>query len=107
MSIALADLVGAGAGLLMRDDSFDPSLPVPLKIGDLNLDGFPDIVPIVGGTPKILLSKGGRSFELVRDDVEALDAMDDARGVAFVDLDEDVRLRPLFAGRTDADVFAG
>ncbi|EJD46184.1 hypothetical protein AURDEDRAFT_63627 [Auricularia subglabra TFB-10046 SS5] len=95
LSIPLADLVGSSsAGLLMRDDSFDPSLPVALKVGDINLDGFPDIVPIVVSTgnkrtPKILLSEGGRALELVKDDVEPLDVIEDARSVALIDLDED------------------
>ena len=95
LSIDLAHLTGSSGNLLLRDDTFSPPIPVPLRIGDMNLDGFPDILAIVAQkdgshVPKVLLSKSGTTFELVRDNVEALDAIKDARAIAVVDLDEDV-----------------
>ena len=88
--------VAGSSYLLMQDKSFKPALPVPIKVGDLNLDGFPDLLPIVvsgdgSRTPKMLLSKHGHGFELVKDDVEVLESITDARSIAMVDLDEDVR----------------
>ncbi|KAH7099716.1 hypothetical protein BKA62DRAFT_709222 [Auriculariales sp. MPI-PUGE-AT-0066] len=93
VSIPLGDILDTDA-LLMQDDTFKPYLPVALRIGDLNLDGFPDIIAIAvekdgSRVPKVLLSNGGRKFQLVKDDVEALEAIKDARGVTVVDLDED------------------
>ncbi|KAG8858531.1 hypothetical protein FRB96_005203 [Tulasnella sp. 330] len=100
------------AGLLFTDRTYNPPLPVPLKIGDADLDGFPDILAIVShlsqyrmdNKPWMLRSipcdgqalpdngrcaKGRRTFELVTHHVEALATINDARGVAFLDMDED------------------
>jgi len=92
------------------DTSYTPPIPLPLKLGDANLDGFPDFLAIIGSpskhdrTPKLFLSvecgtagavgcsggKGRRGWTQVKKGVESLDAIKDARGVAFLDLDEDV-----------------
>lgn len=93
--------------LLLFDTSFSPSLPVPLRIGDIDLDGFPDLVPIVvhkdgSRTPRVLVShpcspgvKGcsssfGRTFGIQTKNTGALDKITDARGISFLDIDEDV-----------------
>lgn len=101
------------AGLLFSDTTYNPPLPVALKIGDADLDGFPDILAIVShlsqyrmdNKPWMLRSipcdgkplsdngrcaRGRRTFELVTHHVEALATINDARGVAFLDMDEDV-----------------
>jgi integrin alpha FG-GAP repeat containing protein 1 len=117
--VSLKDLVPTSDGstpqLLVLDTTYDPPLPVPLKIGDLNLDGFVDIVPIVatrppgGGsklakTPKILGSvacrkgvagcgsggKGRRGWSVLGRDNNILEEFQDARGVVLIDIDEDV-----------------
>ena len=88
---------------------------MPLKIGDLNLDGFVDIVVIVATpsagdwsklakTPKILGStacrkgvagcgpdgQGRRGWSVVGRDNNVLEEFQDVRGVVLVDIDEDV-----------------
>ena len=100
---------------MVLDTTYDPPLPVPLKIGDLNLDGFVDIVPIVATpyagdrsklkkTPKILGSvpckkgvagcgpdgQGRRGWSVLGRDNNVLEEFRDARGVVLVDIDEDV-----------------
>jgi integrin alpha FG-GAP repeat containing protein 1 len=114
---------GAPPSLLVLDTTQNPPLPVPLKLGDLNLDGFPDLVPIIvstpaGGrskqerTPRILNSvpcaKGvagcgpegnrRRGWSELKKGTNVLDSVKDARGIAFLDLDEDVRLFLLLLG---------
>src|SRR5262245_8969949 len=47
--------------LLVMDTSYTPSLPIPLKLGDVNLDGFTDLLSIFVSpegdhTPKMMLS---------------------------------------------------
>ena len=103
------------------DTSHDPPIPLPIRVGDLSLDGFPDLVPILtsptsGGvfgigasfsrTPVVLSSvpcgrsvvgctsngRGRRGFQRLTSGVEALQSITDARGIALVDLDEDVGL---------------
>jgi integrin alpha FG-GAP repeat containing protein 1 len=88
-----------------------------LKIGDADLDGFPDLLPIiahngevygVATTPWLLRSvpcnvnydknlggcpTGRRAFDPVSKEVGVLQAISDARGVAFLDMDEDVSCR--------------
>ena len=117
--ISIKDLVPTSDGstpqLLVLDTTYNPSLPVPLKVGDLNLDGFVDIVPIIATpspgdrsklakTPKILGSvacrkgvagcgpdgKGRRGWSVLGRDNNVLEEVQDARGVVLVDIDEDV-----------------
>jgi hypothetical protein len=96
--------------LLVLDNTYSPALPLPIKLGDANLDGFPDLLFIVfnpsdgSQTPKLLFSEpcakglggcdekgqGRRGFQLITKGAETLEAVKDARGVAFLDMDEDV-----------------
>ncbi|QRW26836.1 Cdc73 family RNA polymerase II accessory factor [Rhizoctonia solani] len=123
--------------LLLTDTSHNPPLPIPLRIGDANLDGYPDILAVavdeagVNRVPVLLFSVPGkdgplisanaldsrglefsphvqqlfgvgrnvsttssgthhrRFFKSAKRGAEALAEITDARGVAFVDLDED------------------
>jgi len=82
-----------------------------LRVGDYNLDGYPDILIILGTargatTVRLLQSetcssssskecgkaaeKGRRRFREVKKGAEALTAMEDVRGASFMDIDEDV-----------------
>lgn len=108
----------------MNDVTHDPPLPLPIRVGDLSLDGFPDLIIIVasapeGGilgvgasidrTPYILSSvpcargiagcnesgQGRRGFAVASTGSEALRQIVDARGVTVLDLDEDVCCHPL------------
>ena len=105
----------------MNDATHEPAIPLPIRVGDLSLDGFPDLIPIVasaphGGvlgigatsnrTPRLLTSipcasgvpgcgtkgQGRRGFRVVSQGSDALREVVDARGVTVLDLDEDVRL---------------
>ena len=121
--VSIKDLVpttdGTTPQLLVLDTTYDPPLPVPLKVGDLNLDGFADIVLIIAApsgdrsrlakTPKILGSvacrkgvagcgsdgKGRRGWSVLGRDNNVLDEFQDARGVVLVDIDEDVSFASL------------
>ena len=110
--------------LLMNDVTHDPPLPLPIRVGDLSLDGFPDLIIIVASAPKggilgvgasidrtpYLLSsvpcargiagcnesgQGRRGFAVASTGSEALRQIVDARGVTVLDLDEDVCCHPL------------
>ncbi|KAG1748835.1 uncharacterized protein EDB91DRAFT_1111126 [Suillus paluster] len=109
--IPLSDLLpsSSSSSLLVLDTTYSPSIPLPIKLGDANLDGFPDLLLIVSNpsdlshTPKLLLSEpcakglggcdkkgeGRRGFHLVTKGAETLEAVKDARGAAFLDMDED------------------
>ena len=98
--------------LLVLDTSITPAVPVPLKIGDIDQDGFPDILAIVSSgtsshssrTPRLLTSvpcarglpgcdangRGHRGWKVLEKGGEVLGRVGDARGVAFLDTDEDV-----------------
>lgn len=92
--------------LLVQDTTSSPSIPVAIKLGDANLDGFPDMLLVVstsqGRTPKMVYSvpcargiigcdaNGKRGWQAVKKGVESLEEVKDARGISFVDMDEDV-----------------
>ncbi|KAF9239681.1 hypothetical protein BU15DRAFT_74536 [Melanogaster broomeanus] len=86
---------------------FLAALPLPIRLGDANLDGFPDLLLIAATgdahTPKLLFSEpctkglagcdenglGRRGFRLVTNGAESMQSVHDARGAMFLDLDED------------------
>ncbi|CDO68919.1 hypothetical protein BN946_scf185000.g62 [Trametes cinnabarina] len=97
--------------LLVMDTTQNPPIPIPIKLGDVNQDGFPDILAIVvtgssshrSRTPQLALSvscaggvagcgtngNGRRGWQMIKKDVGPLVGIQDARSVAFLDLDED------------------
>ena len=108
--------------LLVRDTRSSPAVPLPIRLGDANLDGFPDLLFITassphGGflgigdvsdrTPRLALStpcaKGvagcdesghGRvGWKVVKKDADTMNRIVDASNAAFLDIDEDVRTR--------------
>lgn len=98
--------------LLVLDTTVSPPLPLPIKLGDANHDGFPDILAIVTSgtsynsdkTPTLAFSmscgkgvagcgadgSGRRGWKVLKKGGEVLGAIKDAKGVAFLDMDEDV-----------------
>ncbi|KAF8162813.1 hypothetical protein B0H34DRAFT_295552 [Crassisporium funariophilum] len=102
-----SSLFPSSPSLLVLDTSFNPSLPVPIKLGDANLDGFPDLLIITGSghdrVPNLVYSvpcasgvagcrkdgSGTRGWHLATQGVETLQAVKDARSVSFLDMDED------------------
>jgi integrin alpha FG-GAP repeat containing protein 1 len=100
---------------------------LPIKLGDANLDGFPDLLFIVfnpsdlSQTPQLLFSEhctkgvggcdkngeGRRGFQLVTKGAETLEAVQDARGVSFFDMDDDVRVFLMVLYETDTDCMQG
>ncbi|KAI0781429.1 hypothetical protein BD413DRAFT_463176 [Trametes elegans] len=115
--IPLADIFPPSPGsptspsLLVMDTTQSPPVPVPIKFGDVNQDGFPDLLAVVvtgtgshkARTPHLVLSvpcakdvagckgdgNGRRGWHVVKKHVEPLDRIQDARSVAFLDMDED------------------
>ncbi|KAH9918403.1 integrin alpha N-terminal domain-containing protein [Epithele typhae] len=101
----------APPGLLVVDSSQSPAIPIPIKLGDVNQDGFPDLLMIVATgssskrqrTPYLIESipcgkgvpgcgsngSGRRGWQVVRKDADALISVQDARSAAFLDMDED------------------
>jgi integrin alpha FG-GAP repeat containing protein 1 len=83
------------------DTTYQPPLPLPIRLGDADLDGFPDMffigVSSTGErTPQLLFSipaigqLGQRTWHLPTTGTESLTNIKDARGLVFIDLDEDV-----------------
>jgi len=82
-------------------------LPVSIKLGDANLDGFPDFLIITGSgkdhIPSLVYSvpcdvgvvgcekdgSGKRGWKVATEGVESLQAVKDARSLSFLDMDED------------------
>ncbi|KAG9121544.1 hypothetical protein FRC07_002449 [Ceratobasidium sp. 392] len=131
--IRLSDILPQQTSLLLTDTSHTPPLPLPLRLGDANMDGYPDILTVTVGragvdrVPVLLYNLPGkhsgssvrrwlgerdtgvqslfavgnvtaaakdmktarRTFKPVKSGAEALGEIKDARGVAFLDLDED------------------
>ena len=90
--------------LLVFDTTHTPHLPLPFKLGDADLDGFPDLLTIIDRTPRLLFSvpcgrgvlgcdsdgNGRRGWKVAHKGTETLVGVKDARGVSFLDADEDV-----------------
>jgi hypothetical protein len=100
---------------VVLDTTQVPALPISVKLGDANLDGFPDLLLIVASgqdhVPKMLLSvpcgpgvlgcgsgHGRHGWSVATKGTETLDAVKDARSVSFLDMDEDVRFHAFTAG---------
>ncbi|TDL28289.1 hypothetical protein BD410DRAFT_737497, partial [Rickenella mellea] len=139
----------SAASLLVFDTTTSPPLPLPIKLGDINMDGFPDILFIAASAPHggflgigdhvdtravlaesigcaggvsgmsavsgvgailgasgmlggesgmgkrkvaaVECTEGGgrRGFEVVKKGAALLSQIKDARGAAFIDIDED------------------
>lgn len=113
VTIPVSSLV-TPSSLLILDTTNTPSIPIAPSIGDANLDGFPDMLLIINGTPRLLISQSctkglpgcnsdgsgrrgwkeaGKGLSL---NAKILQTITDARGASFVDIDEDVRVK-LFA----------
>ncbi|RDB23975.1 T-cell immunomodulatory protein [Hypsizygus marmoreus] len=93
--------------LLVFDTTYNPPLPIPLKLGDANLDGFPDFLAIIGSgkdrVPSLVFSMpcapgivgcsssgaGRRGWQVATKGAESLAAIKDARALSFLDMDED------------------
>ncbi|THH31537.1 hypothetical protein EUX98_g2653 [Antrodiella citrinella] len=93
--------------LLVTDTSHNPPLPLPIRIGDANQDGFPDILAILASgndrTPQMAYSvhcgkgvagcdvngRGRRGFQALKKGGEILTGITDARSAVFMDIDED------------------
>lgn len=100
--------------LLVTDTRQDPPVPIPIKLGDVNQDGFPDILAILASgtgshsdhTPRLAYSvpcgkgrpgcssdgSGHRGWSVLQKGGEVLSEIKDARSIAFLDMDEDVSL---------------
>ncbi|KAF0336923.1 integrin alpha N-terminal domain-containing protein [Gigaspora margarita] len=93
--------------ILTTDTTLKGNLPIPIRIGDYNFDGYPDILVISSSgstyraslfqselcTPQrcssIEVSSQRRIFTRVTDGASPLNDITDARSATFMDLDED------------------
>jgi len=99
---------GHEQSLLVLETTFSPAIPIVPQLGDVNLDGFPDLL-IISGTSQdrtrkvsLLLSepcgKGLAGCDTpgavigwreMKKGADILDTVGDARSVSFFDMDED------------------
>ncbi|KAH8102947.1 integrin alpha N-terminal domain-containing protein [Cristinia sonorae] len=98
---------GSTPRLLVFDTTHNPPIPLPIRLGDVNQDGFPDLLAILASgndhTPQMAYSvscgkgvagcnaggNGRRGFQMLKKGGEILRDITDARSVAFIDMDED------------------
>ncbi|CAJ0628087.1 8090_t:CDS:10 [Entrophospora sp. SA101] len=104
--IDVKDLLDGGV-IVIKDKSFKGMLPVPIRIGDYNMDGFPDLlvisekgtehfVSLLESIPCTLeycdplaVKAQRRAFVKVIDGANSLNEITNAKGAAFFDVDED------------------
>ncbi|KAF8061672.1 hypothetical protein FPV67DRAFT_1673289 [Lyophyllum atratum] len=104
---ALSSLYLDSPSLLALDVTHKPPIPQPIRLGDANLDGFPDLLFVIGSgqarIPGLVFSvpcasgvvgcssngSGRRGWAVAKKGTDTLDAIKDARSVSFLDLDED------------------
>ncbi|KAH7914077.1 hypothetical protein BJ138DRAFT_1144581 [Hygrophoropsis aurantiaca] len=108
VQVPLSSILGSpSSSLLVQDTTFSPPIPLPIKLGDANLDGFPDLLFITDTngmrTPKLVFSvpcgkgvpgcgkngEGKRGWSILTKSAESLENVKDARGAAFLDMAED------------------
>ncbi|KAF9453642.1 hypothetical protein P691DRAFT_812990 [Macrolepiota fuliginosa MF-IS2] len=95
------------ASLLVTDVTYDPPIPISLRLGDTNSDGFPEFLAIIAlgsdRTPHLVYSvpcgpgvagckpdgSGKRGWKVADAGTKALGNVKDARGISFLDMDED------------------
>lgn len=98
--------LGDNEHVLTEDPNFRGHLPVPVHIGDYNLDGYPDL--LVTTNQRVLLLQSilcnsslcassaqlasKRTFAVVTTGADILNKMSSPTQAAFFDIDEDVRL---------------
>lgn len=97
-------LLGDNEHILTEDSNFRGQLPVPVRTGDYNLDGYPDL--LVTTNQRVLLlesilcdaslcsssaqSASKRTFTAVTTGADILNKMSNPTQAAFFDIDEDV-----------------
>lgn len=108
-SIPVADLFGDNVNILITVPG-DQNIPLPIRAGDFDLDGYPDLLLTVSdgtnSTVKVLRNvpcgngvkgcdtpvSGGRGFIVAGGKGwEALESITDAVGASWIDIDDDVR----------------
>ncbi|CAJ0759893.1 10560_t:CDS:10, partial [Entrophospora sp. SA101] len=120
MVIDVKDLLDGGT-IVTKDRSFNGILPVPIRIGDYNLDGFPDLLVISEKNSESLVSllqstactlelcdplavkAQRRTFFKVVDGAHSLNKIKNAKGAAFFDIDEDGTLDIVVLGNLNTN----
>ena len=110
-SIPIASLVPSAPYLVLSDSSFRGQLPNPIRIGDYNKDGYPDLLLVTSQSPsahqgyislmessecskkacsKVTYDATRRSFLKLDDNrAKALNDIKDAKSALWLDIDED------------------
>lgn len=102
MHIPIKTLIPNGKqSLKLFDTSLQPSIPIPLRIGDFNLDGFPDILGVIYNETSqdsqavlfenIPNNKSERTLSYLNNysKFQSLNSINEVRMASFIDLDED------------------
>ncbi|KAI9473399.1 MAG: hypothetical protein EXX96DRAFT_528016 [Benjaminiella poitrasii] len=110
-------VLGAEETILISDSDFRGKLPVPVHVGDYNLDGFPDL--LVTTTDRVILLQSvvcdsqlctsgakalnRRSFSVVSTGAEILNQITTPSQATFFDIDEDGTLDILVLQKMQKD----
>ncbi|RHZ82632.1 hypothetical protein Glove_106g45 [Diversispora epigaea] len=103
----LSSQLPEGEKILTLDTDFKGTLPVPIRVGDYNLDGYPDLLVVTYSSSsshvtllesylctisycyQAAVTAKRREFKQVSDGASALSDISDAKSATFYDLDED------------------
>ncbi|ORX98916.1 integrin alpha N-terminal domain-containing protein [Basidiobolus meristosporus CBS 931.73] len=121
VAVALKDL-GITKPIMTSDANFNGILPVPLRIGDYNLDGHPDVLLVTtegkdsskmyllqnepcksGRCSQATIDAKRRTMVLVSSGLDDLNAIPNPKAGAFFDLDEDGTLDFLVLSPSNSD----
>ncbi|GAA5798014.1 hypothetical protein HPULCUR_003412 [Helicostylum pulchrum] len=100
--IPMESYLNKGEYIRVKDDNFRGHLPIPIHVGDYNMDGYPDL--LVTTSERVILLEsipcdsnicssatekaGRRSFELVTAGADILNKISNPSQAAFFDIDE-------------------